>query len=249
MSVHFLVNQFNEFVDANSVGFVVVWKSLHALQPGEQTWVLITMDWNVGFQRSNGSNEVEISNGQAVSTEIVPVLQELLTHSIRFTNAIVLPFWDVTFVVVEKRILWGRLFSSHFQNIGEKTHIDALQTWVQDSRVEVQTLINDGMKIEILWVQRIVLGMTADQVAVDSVTVPDVFAIFDLQDWNGVLWVLFQELLLQMFLGQKIDGAELPIQAQSLEAQQNSTNWWADFGSVQDVFHFGFRLYFSRKNK
>lgn len=120
MSVHFLVNQFNEFVDWNSVDLVVVWKTLHALQPGEQTWVLITMDWDVGFQRSDGSNEVEISNGQAVSTEVVPVLQELLTESITFTDAIVLPFWDVTFVVEEKRILKERLFSLQIKRILNK---------------------------------------------------------------------------------------------------------------------------------
>lgn len=114
----------------------------------------------------------------------------------------------------------------------------------------MQALINESMKIEILWVQGIVLGVTADQVAVDSMAVPDVFTtIFDLQNGDGMLGVLPQELLLQMFLGQKIDVAELTFQAQSLEAQQNSTNCWAGFGSVDDVFHFGFRLYFSRKNK
>lgn len=105
MSVHLLVNQFNEFLGWNSIEFIVVWKSLHALVPGEQAWVLVSMNWDVSFQGRNGSNQAEISNGQAVSTEVVPVFQELLTVVVSFADALVLPLWDLTLVVVEKWIL------------------------------------------------------------------------------------------------------------------------------------------------
>lgn len=104
----------------------------------------------------------------------------------------------------------------------------------------MQALVNNSMEIVILWVQGIVLSVVVDQVAANCVAVPDVLSLFNLQKWNSVLGVLSQVILLQLILVQEIDVAELVVQTKTLEAQHNSTNWWAELGSVQNKLgHFG----------
>lgn len=74
---------------------------------------------------------MEVSNGHAVSTEVVVMFQELLAENIRFTDAIVFPFWDITLIMEEKRILWkisdfNWLSLSFFQ--AENTYVNASQS-------------------------------------------------------------------------------------------------------------------------
>jgi len=155
----FALDELDDLGSRDAIGLLVVGQLLDALEPGSKFGILGGIHWQEHHKAGKGGSDVEIGNGQVVSSQIIATFQEQIQGLVHTFQGIDFGLWNLRLVLPEER--------ERNSCSGGRDH----------TGVVVQTLIDNGSLLQILGVQRIILAILAHQVGVDGMAVGQVETI------------------------------------------------------------------------